>query len=145
MDNTPPKGVRIIVCGGRDFTDNRMLSSVLWAVHERRSIAEVIHTGQRGCAQMANRWAFEHGVHRTELRADYKRYGEKRAPVIRNRKMLELRPSGIIVFSGSAEVHSLLAQALYGGVPVMQGAEYFWKVQARREAEFRERGVSPSV
>lgn len=105
---------------------------MLWAVHERRSIAEVIHTGQRGCAQMTNRWAFEHDIKRTELRAEYGRYGERRAPMICNRKILELRPNGVFVFSMSADVRDLLEQTLHTGVGVMPAAEYYRKLEAPR-------------
>lgn len=106
------KGVRVIVCGGRDFKDDPMLSHVLWHVHCRRSIAELIHGGQRGADQMANRWAFEHGIHRTEIRAEWRKYGQTKAPLIRNRMMLELQPDGLIAFTPGSfnSVHQKIAR-----------------------------------
>src|SRR6185437_1669898 len=99
-----PNTLRVIVCGGRDFNDKVMLSRVLWYVHERRGLAEIIHGGQRGVEQMANRWAFEMGIQRTEVRAEWSKYGDPRALLTRNKQMFDLGPHGVIAFPG--DVHS---------------------------------------
>lgn len=85
--------LRVIVCGGRDFNDKIMLSRVLWYVHERRGLAKIIHGGQRAIEQMVNRWAFEMGIHRTEVRAEWSKYGDPRALLTRNEQMFDHEPA----------------------------------------------------
>lgn len=119
--------VRIIVCGGRDFTDKVMLDYVLSYVHTHRSIAELIHGGARGADQMANRWAFNNGIPRTEVRADWRKHGRAAGP-IRNREMLwKHLPDGVVAFPGgrgTADMVKVAAEVF--GVPVLM-AEELWR------------------
>lgn len=116
--------VRIIVCGGRDFTDRVMLDYVLSYVHTHRSIAELIHGGARGADQMANRWAFNNGIARVEVRADWRKHGRAAGP-IRNRQMLDLKPDGVVAFPGGRGTADMVRAAEAAGVPVLR-AEELW-------------------
>lgn len=129
-----PNTLRVIVCGGRDFNDKAMLSRVLWYVHERRGLAEVIHGGQRGAEQMANRWAFEMGIHRIEVRAEWGRYGSTQALMIRNRQMFALQPHGVIAFPGDPGSRTVVESARQLRVPVLD-AEALLAKQKRRALE----------
>ena len=122
-----PNTLRVIVCGGRDFTDKTMLSRVLWYVHERRGLAEVIHGGQRGVEQMANRFAFEQGLHRVEVRA-WSKYGNPRAILHRNSQMFDLRPHGVIAFPGDANSRTVVQSARERGVPVLDAEALYLKL-----------------
>jgi len=123
-----PNTLRVIVCGGRDFTDKTMLSRVLWYVHERRGLAEVIHGGQRGVEQMANRWAFEQGLHRVEVRAEWSKYGNPRAILLRNSQMFDLRPHGVIAFPGDVNSRAVVQAARERGVPVLDAEALYLKL-----------------
>jgi len=81
---------------------------VLWYVHERRGLAEVIHGGQRGVEQMASRWAFEQGLHRVEVRAEWSKYGNPRAILHRNSQMFDLHPHGVIAFPGDVNSRTVV-------------------------------------
>jgi len=121
--------VRIIVCGGRDFTDKVMLDYVLSYVHTHRSIIELIHGGARGADQMANKWAFNNGIPRVEVRADWRTHGRAAGP-IRNREMLKLNPDGVVAFPGARGTADMVRAAEEAGIPVLR-AEDLWK---KREA-----------
>ncbi len=122
-----PNILRVIVCGGRAFNDKTMLSRVLWYVHERRGLAELIHGGQRGAEQMANHWAFEMDIHRTEVRAEWSKYGDPRALLLRNRQMFELQPHGVIAFPGDVHSRAVVQSAREHGVPVLDAEALFAK------------------
>ncbi|HET7591783.1 MAG TPA: hypothetical protein VFK00_02115 [Rhodanobacteraceae bacterium] len=83
---------------------------------------------------MANRWAFQMGIRRVEVRAEWRRYGSAKALTIRNHQMFGLQPHGVIAFPGDA--HSLtvvqLAQAFR--VPVLDAQALLAK-QERRAAK----------
>ena len=129
-----PNTLRVIFCGGRDFKESRMLSYVLWYVHERRGLADLVHGGQRGADQMANRWAFEHGVHRTEIRAEWSKYGSTKALMVRNRKMFDLKPQGVIAFPGDVNSRAVVQSARQHGVAVLDAEALYSKYTAKRQA-----------
>ena len=141
-----PNSLRIIVCGGRNFTDSSMLSYVLWHVHERRGLAELVHGGQHGAEQMANRWAFEHGLRRTEIRAEWRKYGGAKALMVRNRQMFELKPRGVIAFPGGANSRTVVQSARARGIPVLEAEALYSKYfAALRALEAATRGTSPGA
>lgn len=107
-----------------------MLSYVLWHVHERRGIAELVHGGRHGAEQMANGWAFEHGVHRTEIRAEWRKYGGAKALMIRNRQMFAMSPRGVIAFPGGQNSRAVVQSAREHGVPVLDAEALYSKYLA---------------
>jgi hypothetical protein len=133
-DRQNPNTLRIIVCGGRDFNDRSMLSYVLWHVHERRGVAEVVYGGQRGAEQMAGRWAFEHGVRRTEVRAEWRKYGTVKALLIRNRRMFDLKPHGVVAFPGGAHSRAVVQSARERCVPILYAEMAYAKYIAKLKA-----------
>ncbi len=86
---------RIIVAGGRDFTDYAILSQTLDVVLKRYTLHEVqIMSGCcRGADAMGERYAREHGIPVVRFPADWKAYGKAAGP-IRNRKMAEYASEG---------------------------------------------------
>jgi hypothetical protein len=79
---------------------------------------------------MANRWAFEMGIHRTEVRAEWSKYGNARAILLRNRQMFDLQPHGVIAFPGDVCSRALVQSARELRVPVLD-AEAFLAKQKR--------------
>ena len=84
------KQARIIVAGGRDFTDYALLSQTLDAVLEKYTFYEVqIVSGCcRGADALGEHYAKEHGIPVKCFPADWLAYGKAAGP-IRNRKMAE--------------------------------------------------------
>ena len=97
-------------------------------MHERRGLAEVIHGGQRGVEQMANRFAFEQGLHRVEVRAEWSKHGNPRAILLRNRQMFDLRPQGVIAFPGDVNSRTVVQAARERGVPVLDAEALYAKL-----------------
>ena len=84
------KQARIIVAGGRDFTDYALLSETLDVILERYTLHEVqIVSGCcHGADALGEQYAREHGIPMVRFPADWQAYGKAAGP-IRNRKMAE--------------------------------------------------------
>lgn len=111
----PP--VRVIVCGGRDFADREAVYRALDRLNSLRRIVELIEGGAPGADRMAADWAAERLVKLTEVRAEWDRYGPSAGPK-RNRKMLELKPDGVVAFPGGRGTMDMIRAATEAGVPV---------------------------
>jgi hypothetical protein len=54
--------MRVLVCGGRDFSDKVMLASALDAIHADRPFSLVIHGAAPGADTLAGEWADSRGI-----------------------------------------------------------------------------------
>ena len=61
----------------------------------------IISGGAKGVDTLAEQYADEHKISKLILRPDYKRYG-KAAPLIRNKKMIELADTVIVIWDGES-------------------------------------------
>lgn len=110
--------IKVLVCGGRDFTDAHLLDNILFAFNAKFVISELVHGAQRGADLLADDWARVSGVKRVPFVADWDRYGN-RAGNIRNQKMLqESKPDMVIAFPGNTGTQDMISRALEAGVPV---------------------------
>lgn len=106
--------MRLLVCGGRDFTDRAGLFARLdQFVEEDGRPDVVIHGGARGADRLAGEWAREHGIKELVFYAEWRRWGNAAGP-IRNSMMISFgRPTHALVFPGgrgTADMaHKLLA------------------------------------
>lgn len=109
--------VRVIVCGGRDYTDADAIRERLAVLHDAHSDAVVIH----GAAPGADSWAgyiagtlgFTVDVHP----ANWARHGKPAGP-IRNQEMLDSGADLVIAFPGGRGTQDMVTRARRAGVPV---------------------------
>lgn len=93
-------GMRVLVCGGRDYCDQARVNAVLNSLLEQYPDLEIIEGGATGADTLARGWAWVKNVPCLTVPADWKKYG-KRAGYIRNAKMLnEGEPDLVIAFPG---------------------------------------------
>lgn len=110
---------RVLVCGGRDFTDEGMLEEVLDKIHDERKIGCIIHGNARGADKLAGRWAAYNDIETFSYPADWERDGSAAGP-IRNRKMLyEGRPDIVVAFKGGRGTADMVAASRKAGVDVL--------------------------
>ena len=114
----PSTGERILVCGGRDYSDQKQLFRVLDRLPKP---ALLIAGGANGADELARRWAEARGVPAVIYPANWK--GEGRAAgSIRNSRMLEeARPTQVIAFPGSSGTADMVRKARAAAVPVSFG------------------------
>lgn len=122
--------LRLLVCGGRDFSDDAAVTRVLDHLHATRGIAEIIEGGARGADSLARVWAERRGVSVLEFPADWKRHG-RRAGFVRNGEMLLQQPDGVVAFPGGAGTADMMRQARGASVPVWEPCSVLYREQRR--------------
>jgi YspA, cpYpsA-related SLOG family len=114
--------MRILVCGGRDYSDGRALKEALDAIHAERPVTRLIHGAARGADSLAAGWARSRGIPALRFPADWKKDG-KAAGFIRNTKMLrEGLPELVVAFPGGKGTAHMVKLARDAGVAVLEVA-----------------------
>ena len=107
--------MKLLVCGGRDFSDYARVRAVLGNFG---GYVELAHGGARGADALARRFAQEQGWPVKVYRADWSGYG-KSAGVRRNQQMLdEFRPDFVVAFPGGRGTADMVRRARNAGVAV---------------------------
>lgn len=117
-----PAGLRVLVCGGREFADRGLLSgvmqSVVWQQHGYPAV--LIHGDARGADRLAAEWASRHGVPVEPYPADWERDGRGAGP-IRNQRMLdEGMPDLVVAFPGGRGTADMVQRARAAGIEIIE-------------------------
>jgi len=92
--------VRVLVCGGRQFTDTTLLNTKLDELHAQYRFSVLIEGDAIGADRLAGEWADAHEIEHVKFIADWETYGSKAGPK-RNRRMLtEGKPDLVVAFPG---------------------------------------------
>lgn len=112
--------MRVLVCGGRNFTDWPKLFEVLDKIHAEDEIELIIEGGALGADRLAMSWAHTHDVKVLTFSADWDRFGRAAGP-IRNAEMLEKgHPDLVVAFPGGKGTAGMVALAREAGVEVRE-------------------------
>jgi hypothetical protein len=113
-------GLRLLVCGGRDY-DNRLAGFVaLDGFHAKFGILAIISGAARGADALAAAWARSRAIPLREFPADWERHG-KGAGHKRNQQMLdEGRPTGVMAFPGGNGTADMVRRARAADLPVWE-------------------------
>lgn len=112
----------IIVCGGRNYSDRAKVKKVLDSIHEKMPISLVVEGGALGADRIASYWAGSTGIKSVRVHADWKKYGDRAAGPIRNKKMLDDNPDVklVVAFPGGRGTGNMKRQAREKGIEVME-------------------------
>jgi YspA, cpYpsA-related SLOG family len=114
--------MKILVCGGRKFTDKKRIFEYLDKVAELNKIELVIDGGADGADKLAHEWADARGYISVTYWANWKGDGKSAGP-IRNKRMLDLgKPDRVIAFPGGPGTANMVALAQGAWIPVVQVA-----------------------
>ena len=112
--------MRILVCGGRDFSDEKALRYAMNSVAAGAEDVVIIHGGARGADSLAGAIAEKVGVPVEVFPADWEKYG-KRAGFLRNTQMLvEGKPDVVIAAPGGKGTAMMVDIARKAGVRVVE-------------------------
>jgi len=90
--------VRLLVCGGRDFTDRDKLENILEGFEFENIIECVIEGEAPGADTMAREWAEGIGIDVKKFPADWKRYGRAAGPKRNQQMLVEGKPTYAFAF-----------------------------------------------
>ena len=120
--------MRVLVCGGRDFSDehtlNTELNDLLWRrgrfAHVNAQATAIIHGTQRGADMMAGAFAIACGLEEIRFKPDWNKHGKAAGP-IRNAQMLaEGKPDLVVAFPGNSGTADMVTKARRAGVEVIE-------------------------
>lgn len=110
--------MKLLVCGGRDYSNHAALERALLHLHGRRPITLLIHGDAPGADRLAARIADLHGIPTMAFPADWSGLGKAAGP-IRNQQMLdEGRPDGVMAFPGGSGTADMVRRAIAAGLKV---------------------------
>lgn len=117
---------KVLVCGGRDFTDKKLvfetlteLSKVSYNPEIDDNFFMVIQGGAKGADRLAKEWALTGGYPMVEVPANWDFYGRSAGP-IRNASMLKLEPDIVVAFPGGRGTQSMINLAEQEGIKVLE-------------------------
>lgn len=112
--------MRVLVCGGRDFSDESTLINYLFRLDDDRPITAIIHGGAPGADTIAGKCAELLKVPCTVYRAAWRKHGKAAGP-IRNQRMLdEGKPDLVVAFAGGRGTANMVALAKIAGVETIE-------------------------
>lgn len=120
------ESIRVLICGGRQFSDAEYLAETLDALlRQRGPFAVVMHGAACGADNMAGEWAMGRGIPVQEFPAQWTAFKNRRsAGPIRNQQMLtEGKPDVVIAFPGSRGTAHMMRLAREAGVEVIEVPE----------------------
>ena len=103
--------MRVLVCGGRNYSDQQAVYDALDELHRVRKFELVIAGGARGADTLAEQWAKDRAIPTKIYQADWETLGRKAGP-IRNQRMLdEGLPQLVIAFPGGRGTADMTSRA----------------------------------
>ena len=112
--------MRVLVSGGRDFTDEQLVFRVLDHLHQKIGIDALIEGEATGVDTFGKNWAISRQVVVEPYPADWDRY-EGYAGRVRNAQMLrEGKPDVLITFPGGDGTIDMRFKAIEAGVETVR-------------------------
>lgn len=112
--------IRVLVCGGRDYTNYKRLNQVLDIHNIATPFTVVIEGDAKGADRLAGQWARDRKIPLEVYPAEWKKYGNSAGP-IRNQRMLEQgKPDLVIAFHGSSGTANMISKAKAAGIKVIE-------------------------
>lgn len=110
--------MRVLVCGGRNFSDWVLLGDTLDKFHAQTPFSALIHGAAKGADTLAHEWAEQRGIRIDWFRADWTKYRKAAGPIRNTRMLEEGKPDLVIAFKGGKGTRNMITQALAANVPV---------------------------
>jgi len=112
--------VRVLVCGGRDYSDEATLNSTLSELHRDIGFHTLVHGDASGADRLAGLWANANGKVKVETYpANWSKHGKSAGPK-RNALMLSSDIDLVVAFSGGRGTSDMIRKAKAAGVQVLE-------------------------
>lgn len=106
--------LKVLVCGGREYTNRDKVFDVLDKIHNKYTIERIIHGDAEGADTLAREWAVENEIIREEYPAKWKTFKKegrlvKSAGPIRNQEMFnKSSPDLVVAFPGARGTQGMI-------------------------------------
>lgn len=112
--------MRVLVCGGRTYSDRARVYGVLNKINEETPIDMIIHGGAPGADSLAGDWAAFKMIDCLRVPAMWHVHGNAAGPR-RNQRMLDIYgPQLVVAFPGGAGTADMVRRATKAEVKVME-------------------------
>lgn len=112
--------MRVLVCGGRWFDDEKWLEHELNVLDNKIGITSIIQGGASGADTLAALWASHREIEVRTYPANWAKHGRSAGP-IRNQQMLdEAKPELVVAFPGGKGTLDMMTRAEEQGFPVFR-------------------------
>lgn len=112
--------MRVLVCGGRHFAEDRIVHQTLDDLHISENIACLIEGDASGADRIAGYWARMNRVENLKFPANWKRDGKAAGPIRNQRMLTDGRPDLVVAFPGGAGTGDMIRRADKAGVRVVR-------------------------
>jgi hypothetical protein len=120
MANKQGNEMRVLVCGGRDFSDCKAVFDALDDLARHEVVDCIIEGDARGADRIAGAWAKRRRVDLRLFPADWNKHGRAAGP-IRNQQMIDKgKPDFVLAFPGGAGTADMVRRAKAAGLPVAE-------------------------
>lgn len=110
--------MRVVIFGGRDFTNKRLAFKALDQLHEQYKFTVVIDGMAKGADKIGFDWGKERGLQAERYPAEWGRYGRAAGP-IRNQQMIdEGKPDIGVAFPGGTGTAHMKSRLKAAGIKV---------------------------
>lgn len=106
--------MRVLVCGGRDFTDYALLERML----DELTITTVIEGEARGADKLSAVYAGYRGIPVERYPADWNKFGTRAGPIRNSAMLAKGKPDCVVAFPGGKGTANMIDQATKAGVEV---------------------------
>ena len=108
--------LRLLVTGGRDFTDAAVIKEALMDIEQRPDV--IIHGDAAGADRVAGQVAAKLGLEVWKFPANWARYGKSAGPRRNYQMIQEGRPTHVLAFPGGRGTQNMVEQADAAGLPI---------------------------
>ena len=116
-----PTGTLVAFSGGTDFQDVNAIWTVLDKLLAKHPDLVLLNTASpTGADLIASKWAGNRKVTEITFKPDWQRH-KRAAPFKRNDALLDMMPTGVVLFPGSGVQDNLADKARGIGIPVWRG------------------------
>jgi len=111
---------KILVCGGRSFTNVELIGQTLDKLMDSYVIECVIEGDAPGADRIAGTWARTHSIPNYKFPADWKKHGKAAGPKRNTQMILNAQPDLVVAFPGSKGTADMISKAKSAGIEVLQ-------------------------
>jgi hypothetical protein len=110
--------IRLLVCGGRDYVNERKVFEILHQYKGQVSI--LIHGFARGADSIAQQWAVINRVPELGFKAQWERFGAAAGPKRNMQMLIEGKPTLVIAFPGGRGTEHMKRITKDAGIPLIE-------------------------